>query len=295
MLTRAMEPVLHRAGLFPSLAPLARLLGVAGQGPLDAIVDTEPLWRSFNDHLNGRLGMAELEKSVDHMACEADDLFELMFDVVTGYPVALLWPISERGDANLAGGCEVASSLLARGISRERIAAELREPRTGKPQHPLVHLWVTALLLALARTSDAELLVRDPELHERFLHAADTTASWSIEIARRVVELQSADLRWQLVKTLPFYQHWSSLDRRRVVRGAWSFTDFVPAVPEAAEWLLDALEQCEPEATPIDRLAEGIAHLGEAWTQAFDQRRSRLAPHQLEAAAQARRAIGASR
>jgi hypothetical protein len=290
------ETLAGRAGLFDRAAAIARLLGLPDYGPfgpLDVEVEEEPLWRIFNDHLNDRLSFDELASAVD-TACDGVDLLDLLYDAATGYPIDLQWPISSNAESPVraALAADLIARLLARRSAPETWAAELRSPRGGPPIGKFntsghrIRQWTEALLLALARSPKTSEIESDPALKEHFLTAADTSSKRSVAVARLLLTQVDEDLRWRLLSAVPFYQSWDSMRQRVFYRGGWDLLDLAP--PElGADWVLDALERCEPETIPVDRLALAEASFGAVWQKNVAARTARFGGHQLAALASA--------
>lgn len=296
------ETLAWHAGLFDSAADLARLLGLSNSGPLDRVIGNEPLWRLFNDQLNNRIGFDALAAAVD-TACAQGDAFDLLYDAATGYRIALQWPIVDQplSPERFALVTDTIARLLARCTAPDAWAAEIRvlRPAPGKynttlPRRPEAG-WLKALLLALARSSLGSLLESDAAVHEQFKATADNSSKHSVAVACLLLAEIAPDQRWRLMSRIPFYQSWSSTNQNVFYRGAWDLLDLAPPEP-GSDWVLDALEKCEPETIPVDRLALAEATFGAVWQEKVAARKAGFAPHQLEALERARqlnqRAIG---
>jgi len=283
------ERLAWHAGLFDSAADLARLLGLNNAGPLDRLLGKEPLWRIFNDQLNGRVAFDALATAVD-AACEKADPLDVLYDAATGYRIALEWPIVGEGlsPARFALVTDTIARLLTRKTAPEAWSAEIRilRPAPGKyntslPRRPQPG-WLAALLLALARSTLAGLLESDAAIHEQFQDIADSSSKHSVATARLLLSGLAPELRWRLTSSVPFYQSTGSFNQSVFYRGGWDLLDLAPPGP-GSDWVLDALEKCEPDTIPVERLALAEATFGSVWQEKVAARAAHFAPHQLAA------------
>jgi hypothetical protein len=273
LVNQSVRDLVYSIGLFSWVPALRRLLSLEKQGPLDQQVEGEPLWRIFNDHLNGRLDFQTLANAVDASFPNQADLLSLLHDVATGYPVALEWPIPKPLPSVRADPYSLIVKLIDGRVAPEALSQELRQGRGDV-------MWVGALMGALAHSADADAIASDPAILAKFLDAADTLTAF--RPIRTAVEAMGPGLRWRVLSKLTFYQRPNTDTGGVVYRGGWNFVDLVPA-EHGADWVLDALEKCEPESIPIEKLALAELSFGAIWEQKVNARRSRLAPHQLDA------------
>ena len=119
------------------------------------------------------------------------------------------------------------------------------------------------------------------ELREEIAHQGHVQPEAALAVAPFLVELIQSSKVQDRDRLL-----WLLGDLAVFCRGAWDLLDLAPPGP-GPDWILDALEKCEPETIPLERLVLAEATFGTAWQEKVTARSARLGPHQLAALEQA--------
>jgi hypothetical protein len=302
------EDALRVHGLVCGRPDLERFLGLKPPGPIDRVVNGQPLWRFAAAVLNHRTAEQEwmdtLRKALSPeeivAACEHATM------PVAMYSLQLPWPPVFQNDVEAARRPARVERLIARTLvgcvprallvkTAERVAAD----------DAASECWSASVAFAIAEAVHADGDVLDARLDPLLLHAmaAPTQGRRRFlkdaepyrEDLRHVLEYLTLERRAALVALVPFDSCQRTGERgcfELIDRGAWAYIDLCPT-PAMVARTLEAMAAWKPdEPAPEERAVEVLGIIGPADLKHLEEAARSSSPR---VQAVARRALDAIR
>jgi hypothetical protein len=284
--------VLLRAGLFPDSSSLSKLLGVEAPSAIDTVVSEQPLWRHFNDHLNGREDYEQLRGAVEGYARgDVTRVLAVLKEAIGVYPVALAWPSDGAEVVATDGLVALIARLVSETLSIDVAVRELLHPTWLNASgffYPRSNVfWESGLLVAVLRKNPEQ--VFEAGIERKALSLLERNAPPTELLT--TIDGMTDDFRAKLLDKMSFSQGRDSSRGTVWYRGGWNLLGSAPA-SRICDLIIKALAGCKPGEVPMEPLTLALRRADGPCLARLRDWQHEAQPHQATALSEALGLLG---